>query len=111
MDAKAPGPAALPQLRLMLRSLLEERFHLKIHRETKELAIFSLTPAKPGEPGGPGLTATPDGDCSAAATDQAPLANGTPCGVVNLGRGRINGQRGRILVSWPTAFPRCSIVR
>ena len=26
MDAKAPGPAALPQLRLMLRSLLEERF-------------------------------------------------------------------------------------
>jgi bla regulator protein blaR1 len=96
MDAKAPGPAALPQLRLMLRSLLEERFHLKIHREAKELPIFSLTPAKAGEPGGPGLTPTPEGDCSASATDQAPLANGTPCGVVNLGRGRINGQRGRI---------------
>jgi uncharacterized protein (TIGR03435 family) len=96
MEAKAPGPAALPQLRLMLQSLLDERFKLKLHRETKEMSIYSLLPAKNGTPGGPGLVRTADGDCSAAVGDQAALPNGTPCGVVNIGPGRINGQRGRI---------------
>jgi uncharacterized protein (TIGR03435 family) len=95
MEAKAAGPAALPQLRLMLQSLLDDRFQLKIHRETKEMSIYSLVPAK-GAPGGPGLVKTADGDCTASVGDQPALPNGTPCGVVNLGRGRINGQRGRI---------------
>jgi uncharacterized protein (TIGR03435 family) len=96
MEAKAPGPAALPQLRLMLQSLLDDRFKLKIHRETKEMSIYSLVPAKKGTPGGPGLVKTGDGDCSASVGDQAALPNGTPCGVVNIGPGRINGQRGRV---------------
>ena len=96
MEAKAPGPAALPQLRLMLQSLLDDRFKLKIHHETKEMSIYSLVPAKNGTPGGPGLVKTPDGDCSASVGDQAAPPNGTPCGVVNIGPGRINGQRGRI---------------
>ena len=96
LDAKASGPAALPQLRLMLRSLLNDRFSLKIHRETREMPIFSLLPAKSGAPGGPGLVESPEGDCAASATDQPALPNGTPCGVVNLGRGSIKGQRGRI---------------
>jgi len=96
MEAKASGPAELPQLRLMLQSLLDDRFKLKIHHETKEMSIYSLVPAKNGTPGGPGLVKTPEGDCSASVGDQSALPNGTSCGVVNLGRGRINGQRGRI---------------
>src|SRR5580704_18792129 len=39
MAARAPGPAGLPQLRLMLQPLLAERFKLKFHRETREMRI------------------------------------------------------------------------
>jgi uncharacterized protein (TIGR03435 family) len=44
------------QQTLMVQSLLEERFQLKFHRETKEMPIYALTIAK----GGPKLTAA---DC------------------------------------------------
>ncbi|HLK65411.1 MAG TPA: TIGR03435 family protein [Bryobacteraceae bacterium] len=97
MDAKASGPAALPDLRLMLRSLLEDRFKLKVHKETRDLPRYTLAPAKAGTlAGGPGLTEAPNGDCAASGSPQAALPNGTPCGVVNQGLGRINGNRGRI---------------
>jgi uncharacterized protein (TIGR03435 family) len=98
MDAKAPGPATVPELRLMLRSLLGDRFKLKVHTETRELPRYALVPAKAGTPaGGPGLTESPNGDCAASASPQAALPNGTLCGIVNQGLGRINGNRGRVL--------------
>jgi uncharacterized protein (TIGR03435 family) len=46
MEAEASGPADLNQLRVMLQSLLDERFKLKFHRETRELPIYSLVLAK-----------------------------------------------------------------
>ncbi|HTB15055.1 MAG TPA: TIGR03435 family protein [Bryobacteraceae bacterium] len=95
LDAKSPGPAALPQLRLMLQSLLEDRFKLKIHHEQREMAVFSLSMAKSGAMG-PGLMEATEGDCSAAVSPQAPLPNGTPCGVANIGRGWIRTNRARI---------------
>jgi uncharacterized protein (TIGR03435 family) len=49
---------------LMLQSLLEERFKLKMHLETKDLPIYELTVAK----GGPKLT---------LADDQRPIVFGT----------------------------------
>jgi uncharacterized protein (TIGR03435 family) len=39
LEAKSPGPAQLPQLRPMVQSMLDDRFKLKIHRETRELPI------------------------------------------------------------------------
>jgi uncharacterized protein (TIGR03435 family) len=33
---------------LMLRALLEERLHLKVHRETKSLPVYELVVSKPG---------------------------------------------------------------
>jgi uncharacterized protein (TIGR03435 family) len=96
MQARAAGPAALPQLRLMLRTLLADRFQLKFHKESRELRIYTLTLAKAGAAGGPGLVEIPNGECSSESTSQPALPNGTPCGVVNMGPGRINGQRGRI---------------
>ncbi len=42
ISAKAAGPADKPQLRLMLRALLAERFALKAHSETKETAVYFL---------------------------------------------------------------------
>jgi uncharacterized protein (TIGR03435 family) len=46
--AKAATPAPKPQLMLMLRTLLEERFGLKLHQETRELPIYALVVGKGG---------------------------------------------------------------
>jgi uncharacterized protein (TIGR03435 family) len=97
LDAKAEGPAALPQIRLMLQSMLADRFKLKVHTEPREMSTYSLLPAKAAA-GGPGLTEAPEGDCAATTSPQAPLANGTTCGVVNINprEGWIRGHRARI---------------
>ena len=46
--AKASGPAAQPELRRMLQSLLAARFNLACHRETKEIPVLILTIGKNG---------------------------------------------------------------
>jgi len=48
ITAKAEGPADPDQLKLMMRTLLADRFKLAIHRETKEMAIYELVAAKGG---------------------------------------------------------------
>jgi uncharacterized protein (TIGR03435 family) len=65
--ARAPG-ATNDQMKLMLRSLLTERFHLAVHRETKQLPVYLLTlgkgtpQVKEPDPEGPhGLSSTPAG--------------------------------------------------
>jgi uncharacterized protein (TIGR03435 family) len=59
IEAKAEGTADRAQLFLMLQSLLEDRFQLKIHRETRELPTYSLVATK----GGPKLPAPKEGSC------------------------------------------------
>ena len=44
-----PGHPSLKQMQSLTRKLLEERFGLKVHRETKELAVYAITVAKGGE--------------------------------------------------------------
>ncbi len=46
ITAKAEGAAASDDIKLMLQSLLADRFQMKFHRETKELPIYSLVVAK-----------------------------------------------------------------
>jgi uncharacterized protein (TIGR03435 family) len=46
--AKASGPASRDEIRLMLRALLEDRFQLKFHRETRETPLNALVLAKNG---------------------------------------------------------------
>lgn len=46
--AKAPADAPLDQVRLMLRTLLTERFQLALHHEQKELSYLALVPGKKG---------------------------------------------------------------
>jgi uncharacterized protein (TIGR03435 family) len=48
IEAKAAGNPSWPEMKPMLRSLLEDRFKLKVHRETKELPIYVLGVAKGG---------------------------------------------------------------
>ena len=53
--ATAPAPRpTLEQQMAMLRQLLADRFHVRFHREPKEMSIFALTVAK----GGPKLKPT-----------------------------------------------------
>jgi uncharacterized protein (TIGR03435 family) len=59
--AKAPADTPLEQIRLMLQTLLTERFQLALHREQKELSYVALVIGKKG----PKLReAIPDSDAS-----------------------------------------------
>jgi uncharacterized protein (TIGR03435 family) len=59
IEAKAEGNPSTDQLFTMLQSLLEDRFQLKTHRQTKELPLYILLPAK----NGPKLPAPKESNC------------------------------------------------
>ena len=44
--ANVPPGATAEQLRKMLQSLLEERFRMQVHRETRVVPVYELTVAK-----------------------------------------------------------------
>jgi uncharacterized protein (TIGR03435 family) len=48
ITAKAATPAEDPELRVMLRALLADRFQLKFHREPRQFAGYALVVAKGG---------------------------------------------------------------
>jgi bla regulator protein BlaR1 len=67
VDAKAAGEPTKDQMRLMMQSLLAERFHLAVHYETHEMPVYALTLIKPGK-WGPKLIRHADGPpCDASA--------------------------------------------
>lgn len=51
IEAVAAGTPAKDQMRLMVRSLLADRFQLQVHTVTTEAAVIALTSARPGETG------------------------------------------------------------
>jgi uncharacterized protein (TIGR03435 family) len=60
IDAKPDSPQSQETMRgPMLQALLEERFHLKVHREIREIAVYELTLAS----GGLKLKAFQKGSC------------------------------------------------
>ena len=61
-----PGASTPSPMQVALRNLLEERFKLKVHRETRDMDIYALVMARPGGAPGPGLKPTTQ-DCAAAA--------------------------------------------
>ena len=48
INAKAEGKTKPDDFRVMLQSLLKERFQLKAHREPKTMSAYALLPAKTG---------------------------------------------------------------
>jgi uncharacterized protein (TIGR03435 family) len=48
VEAKVAGQPSRQQLLLMLQSLLADRFQLKIHREDREVALYSLVSERNG---------------------------------------------------------------
>ena len=60
IDAKAPAPTSPSMMRgPMMQALLEDRFHLRIHRETKQIPVYELKLAA----GGPRFQASRAGSC------------------------------------------------
>ena len=51
IDAKADGNPTKDQWRLMMQSLLADRFKLKVHFESRERPVLALTLVKPGKLG------------------------------------------------------------
>jgi len=51
IEAKSAGPVTKDQMRLMMQSLLADRFRLAVHFETQETAVMALTLVKPGKTG------------------------------------------------------------
>lgn len=51
IEARAAVPSTKDQMRLMMQSLLDERFKLKVHFETKERPVFALILVKTGKTG------------------------------------------------------------
>ncbi len=77
IDAKADGNANRDQMFLMLQSLLESRFQLKTHRETRDLPVYALVAARSGLK----LPPPKEGGC-------VDCCRGRACG---MGRRRKNG--------------------
>ena len=66
IEARAEGNPTKDQYRLMMQSLLAERFKLAIHSEQSEVPLFALTLAKPGKLG-PGLRPHSEGPACESA--------------------------------------------
>src|SRR6202000_1334912 len=61
--AKPEVGAKPPELALMLQTLLEDRFQLTVHHDTKELPIYALELARKDGKLGPGMQSSREGDC------------------------------------------------
>jgi uncharacterized protein (TIGR03435 family) len=93
IEAKADAKASQRQVFLMLQSLLEDRFKLKVHRETRDLPAYALTAAKgglklPAPKEGGCVSLTPDASTSYAGGRMPPPGEGrpplAPCGSVRV---------------------------
>ena len=87
ISAKIPDDVAPGQVRLMLQSLLEDRFTLRAHRETREQPIYLLVVARSDGRLGPRLKRS-SADCATAAAPAPDARCGALFGV-GPGGGRI----------------------
>ena len=63
VEAKAEGTATPPEMRLMLRTLLAQRFALKLHSDSKEVNVYAMVLARSDGKLGPKVQPW-DGKCS-----------------------------------------------
>jgi uncharacterized protein (TIGR03435 family) len=87
--AKASEAVPVAQVRLMLRSLLEDRFKLKTHTETREISAYVLTVA----PGGPHFK---------ASVDEGPMAAVPQDGALRYQRASMAYLAGSLLSNMPS---------
>jgi|SRR5579862_901770 len=85
IQARAEGNPSKDQMRLMMRSLLADRFKMAVHYDSREVPIFALVLIKPEKLGPQIHPHTGDAPCpteASAVTPNQPLAGGLPplCG-------------------------------
>ena len=101
------------QFRLMVQSLLADRFKLAMHHATRQLPILELVLSKPGKTG-PQLTHhVDDAKCGAVGRPDAPPEPGDlspfPCGMIMIGApssvpGRVRGGGRDVSMDYIAAF-------
>lgn len=88
--AQGDGNPGVPEIRAMLRQLLEDRFRLKYHWDTKIAAGYALLMSKAGK-----LRESEPGDCPSplSALNSRPVdPPGTPCGDLRNSPGHTFGR-------------------
>ena len=80
IEATAEGGSAAPQMLMMVRTLLADRFQLRMHSEQRELPVFRLTHARADRRLGPGLTSSRCRPVGAAPDDSKTPACGNQVG-------------------------------
>jgi uncharacterized protein (TIGR03435 family) len=99
IEAKADGNPSFGQMRLMIQSLLADRFKLIAHHETRQLPVYALVLLKTGKTGPHLVLHSDDAKCvDISAGPPPPPANGatpppTPCGGFLAGSGHMAAQR------------------
>jgi uncharacterized protein (TIGR03435 family) len=71
ISARAAGRISGDQYWEMLQTLLDDRFKLKYHRDTKDSQLYVLIPAKTGAARGPKLIPSADAECPMNATSSS----------------------------------------
>jgi uncharacterized protein (TIGR03435 family) len=94
--AVSPGPGPPSRRDQMLRALLEERFGLAVHKETRERPVYALIPARSDRKLGPALNPS-SVDCT--------TAKGTAACGTSVGPGYLR-VRGVTMAQLATAFSR-----
>ena len=95
VDAKAAGTPSRAEMRLLVRTLLGQRFNLRAHSETRELPVYLLERVRPGGPLGPALRVTPTSECAAPVVSLGQQREpGSPpaCGVLSASPERITAR-------------------
>jgi bla regulator protein BlaR1 len=77
IEARVEGNPTKDQMRLMVQSLLADRFKLAVHFETQEVPVFALTLIRPGKLG-PQLHLHSEGPACLAHAPEPPPADGSP---------------------------------
>jgi uncharacterized protein (TIGR03435 family) len=102
--ARVPDGATMPQQTIMLQNLLAERFHLKQHREQRELPVYELVVAKGGPklkpPGETRLaTLTPDGPFGLGVKDGVTMIHLIGRGSLDVLAVRLSREADRLIVN------------
>jgi uncharacterized protein (TIGR03435 family) len=72
ITGRAPGNPTKDQMRLMMQSLLADRFRLKVHRERRTKPAFNLVLVRPGQIGPQMKADTDDQACAGSSSAEQP---------------------------------------
>ena len=103
IDATLAGTPSPEQRRMMMKTLLRDRFKLTFHTEKRDLPLYALIVQRSDGRLGPGLKRIPDDDCPPPGSNRGARAGGPPppasspfdpnaaaaCGSIVFGPGRL----------------------